>query len=118
MARVFKEADDPAARFPDPDREVVSLDSDPRNFSSNCVTLKGEMLGLGPVELLGFARTRLNERNAMVERLLRWVPRKYEDRIKALAAPHNEAMEALKAVEILIENVRHAAVALEKPAEP
>jgi hypothetical protein len=118
MARVFKPEATPAGasgvRYTEREHEVISLDDGERRFS-NSVSLHGEAIGLSPVELLDFAAERINRRNAMIDRLLRWVPRKYEDRIKALGEPHDEAIAALRAAGILIANARLAGSALDKP---
>ncbi|MGH2940334.1 MAG: hypothetical protein ACRDPE_19685 [Solirubrobacterales bacterium] len=119
MAREYKpeqERSGMTARYTEREQEVVSLDDGERRFAKS-VTLYGEAIGLGPLELLDFAAERVNRRNAMVDRLLRWVPRKYEDRIKALAEPHDEAIAALRAVGILVANARLAGNALDKPNE-
>lgn len=119
MAREFKpeaERSGMTTRYTEREHEVISLDAEERRFS-NSVSLHGEAIGLSAEELLAFARRRINERNILIDRLMRWVPRKYEERIKALDQPSSEVMDALRAVEMLIANARLGATALEKPPE-
>jgi hypothetical protein len=120
MARVFKPEATPSGasgvRYTEQEHEVISLDSEERRYA-NTVSLRGDAIGMGAEELLAFARARLVERAGLVDRLMRWVPRKYEERIKALDAPEAQAMDALRAVELLIANAKLAAAALEKPPE-
>lgn len=92
----------------EPARETVAPDG---NHGSTA-WLEGEAINMTPEQLLEYARERMRERDALIEKLLKHLPRKFEDRIKALSRPKREAENALHAVEILLGNLR---LTLESP---
>ena len=94
MARSFRAAQT-RGRFghPEPAQEEVRSDSD----SGDWAWLYGDAIGMTPEQLLEHARDRLREYGGEVEKLLRHVPRRFEDRVKALAEPKREAEAAIRA---------------------
>lgn len=80
--------------------------------------LYGDAIGRSPEDLLALARSRYSRHKKLVDKLLRHLPRKFEERVKALSEPLHEADRALDAVEIMLANTRHALAAGEKPEDP
>lgn len=102
---------------PEPAHEVIEADfKDDRLLARSC-HLHGQAIGMTPEELLALARERYGEHEKLVDKLLRHLPRKFEERVKALSAPRHEADRALQAVEIMLANARHALAAGERPVE-
>lgn len=91
---------------PEAASEHVGSDVDGRGLRSS-VSLSGEAIGRTPEGLLEYALERLDERDAKIEKLLRHLPRRFEDRVKALSKPAYDARQAIVAVELLIGNARH-----------
>jgi hypothetical protein len=85
--------------------EHVGSDRDDRGLRSS-VTLHGAAIGRTPEGLLEYALELLDERDEKIEKLLRHVPRRFEDRVKALSGPAYEARQAIVAVELLLGNLR------------
>lgn len=102
---------------PEAAREVITADfKDDRLLARSC-HLYGDAIGKTPEELLALARSRYGDHEKLVDKLLRHLPRKFEEKVKALTEPRHEANRALEAVEIMLANARHALAAGERPAE-
>lgn len=84
------------------DSETVSWDG----ASYRTAKLVGEEVGMSPEELLEYAVTQLREYESTVNKLLRHVPRKLEEKVKRVHDPNYRAREAIQAVGILIANAR------------
>jgi hypothetical protein len=114
VAREHHKASETGGYGGGPEAEHETITADSEGALDRC-KLRGEMVGLGPDELLDVARRRLKEHDEMVERLLRYLPRKYEKRVKALSVPRKDASTALEAVELLLGNARGALDSLAPP---
>ena len=90
---------------PEAAHEDVRLDGE--HYSSTA-TLRGDYIGAPPEVLLELALDQLYEREKLVADLLRHVPRKFEEKVKALDSPMYEARQAIAAAHYLIENARGA----------
>lgn len=104
-------------RYGRPERahEVITADfQDDRLLARSC-HLYGDAIGMAPEELLALARQRYSAHEKLVDKLLKHLPRKFEERVKALTEPRHEANRALEAVEIMLANTRHALAAGEAP---
>lgn len=97
---------------PEPAREEVRGDADrPGGFA----WLYDPAINMTPEQLLEFARERMRARDALIDDLLKYVPRKHEDKIKALSEPKREAESAIHAVELLLGNLRGVLAAPDHP---
>lgn len=104
MARELKKGNDQGPSVLDrSDTEHIRSDG---GSPYTTAVLKGEEIGMSPDELLKYALGQMEEHKEMVDRLLRHVPRKHEEKIKALSGPERRAKEAVRASSILIGNAR------------
>lgn len=95
------------ARYEDAAHEMISEDepyADTR-FGRN-TRIEGDMLGMNAEELLAFAIKKMREEHGLVDKLMQHLPRKFEERIKALRDPRHEAERAVVAASILVGNAR------------
>jgi len=113
MSRVYHR-EEAQGRYGRPEAayEQVRLD-DAR--ASMGATLRGDYIGAPPDVLLELALDALHEREKLVADLLRHVPRKHEEKIKALDEPYREARAAIAAAAYLIDNARTALAPVEHP---
>lgn len=96
---------------PEAASETVRLDGE--RFASSA-TLRGDYIGAPPDVLLELALDALHEREKLIADLLQHVPRKHEEKIKALSSPLYDARQAIAAAHYLIENARLALAPAEK----
>lgn len=113
--RKYKEGNPkgPYSEDREPSERISEYDIARQSWSGGA-TLRGEAIGMAPDELINHALEIIERREKLIERLLRYVPRKYEDKVKELSHPLWEAKQALWGARSLIRNAR---LPLEAPVE-
>lgn len=114
MSRHFTAAGGQRYRRDEPAYEDVRADGE--RFGAS-ITLYGEAVGMTPEQLLKHARALTAADHEAVADLLKHVPRKYEEKVRALSKPRQEAEAAIRAVEILIANQQAVFAAPNYPKE-
>ncbi len=105
------EKGNPQARY-ETDKEDSEYVTD--DASGHRARLTGDQMGLSPAQLLEHARGEIGKYDALVEKLLQHLPRRFEDRVKALREPKHRAERSLAAAAILLENAERAL----RPGDP
>lgn len=93
---------EPSARYQQ-DKEPSEYVSD--NTGGIRARLDGDQIGLSAAQLIHHAREQMQEHDHLVDRLCQHLPRRFEDRVKALSKPRHRAERSLQAASILLENV-------------
>lgn len=114
MGRSYTPAGGQRYRRDEPSHEEIRADGE--RFGAS-VTLYGEMVGMTPTELLEHAVDLIGAYRSQVDALMQYVPRKHEQKVKALDEPRHDAEKAIAAVKILIENQQAVFAAPDYPEE-